>query len=278
MVNETNNPIWNRINYVLDHDVTTSENYDLHITLQGIKPDGTIEDIMEKRHNTTGSGAYTGTFDLLGSSCTNELYNQIKADSDHGAGTIQVDLPMRYGKYEDVDLVGAWFDRAWGYRTALTIERSNGQLHGANGHYSDYYGTTVYVPYTANMSSTTQDDVRFTGPDGKTLLPFFQLDVSDSTSAVYIVMIPYGFLDKEAEKYAYEYPAPMHQEPQYIYCYYGNSSATSASDVTLGGYALFYDDFSEDLGWTFGSAANTTEVIENGYLELKSNASQTSTP
>lgn len=281
MVTETNNPIWNRVSIKYTPTLTASENLNFFVTLQGIKPDGTIQDIMEKSFNATETTSSTTIFDLLGSSCTNDMYSQTRASSAHDAGTIQVDLPMRYGKYEEVDLVGAWFDRDWGYRQALPIERSNGQLHGVPGHNSDYYGRTIYVPYTANMSSTTQDDVRFTGPDGVTELPFFQLDVVDSTSAVYIVMIPWGFLDKENETFRYgTYDLTTYDLfnfPQHIYVYYGNANATSASDVTLGGHALFYDDFSSDLGWTFGGAANTTEVIENGYLELRSAASQTST-
>jgi hypothetical protein len=278
MVNETATPIWNQI--IIDNEsrnTTESDNFKGVITLEGIKPDGTITPIMEETFTSTSSTGGLRTFELLGSSCTNDAFSISPASSDHGAGTIGVYLPMRYGQYEDIDLMGSWYDDAWGYRKALTIERTNGQMHGAHGHSSDWYGTTVYVPYAANMASTTQADVRFTGPDGVTELPHFQLDVADSTSAVYIVMLPWPFLDQKLENYTYEYTDTMHRNPQFIYCYYGNAAATSASDVTLGGHALFYDDFSSDLGWTFGGAANTTEVIENGYLELRSAASQTST-
>ena len=281
MVTETNNPIWNEIRINGTYNVTSSGEYESHITLQGIKPDGTVNDIMDEIYNTTYAGDWVTKFDLLGSSCTNEAYRQLPGESVGGAGTIDVKIPLTYEKYEDVDLMPSWYDDAWGYRNAIPLERTLGQLHGAVGHYADYYGTTLYVPYDAQMSSTTQDDIRFTGPDGVTPLPFYQLNVIDSTSAVYIVMIPWYFLDKEDEIFnniiytTTTYPA--HKYPQYIYCYYGNASATSASDVTLGGQALFYDDFSSDLGWTFGGAANTTETITGGYLELRSAASQTST-
>lgn len=276
MATETSNPLWNQVKYHGTFNTTASALYDGHVTLQGIKPDGTFNDIMEKRENTTAT-AWTGdnTFDLLGSNCTNDLYNQV-ADGATSAGTIDVNLPLRYGKYEDVDIVGAWFDEAWQYRIALTLERTNYQLHGAEGHSSDFYGNTIYVPYKANMSSTTQDDVRFTGPDGVTELPFYQLSVVDSSYAVYLVMVPWAFMDKEAESYPYNVTGYAFKKPQYIHCYYGNATATSASDVTLGGNALFYDDFSSDLGWTFGGAADTTESIANGYLELRSTASKDS--
>lgn len=283
MATETNNPLWNQV--IINQsrrDTTASSLFDGHITLQGIKPDGTVNDIMEERFTATVNSTVDDlhTFNLLGSNCTNELYNQIPNGAT-SAGTIDVNLPLRYGKYEDVDIVGAWFDEAWQYRIAISLERTNYQLHGAYGHYSDYYGYTVYVPYNAHMSSTTQNDVRFVAPDGVTELPFYQLNVVDSSYAVYIVMVQWGFLDKEIESYPYNTSGPMIKSPQYVYCYYGNASATSASDSSLGGYALFYDDFTDATRsaslWTLKVAdATQRAAIENGYLELKSMGGQTS--
>ena len=38
MVTETNNPIWNEVNFHGTYETTTSSSYEGHITLQGIKP------------------------------------------------------------------------------------------------------------------------------------------------------------------------------------------------------------------------------------------------
>lgn len=282
MVTETSNPLWNQVRINQSRrDTTASSLFDGHITLQGIKPDGTVNDIMEERFTATSATETDDlhTFELLGSNCTNDMYKQVP-DGATSAGTIDVNLPLRYGKYEDVDIVGAWFDTAWQYRIAISLERTHGQLHGAHGHNGDYYGNIVYVPYSANMASTTQADVRFVAPDGVTELPFYQFDVVDSVSASYIVMVPWGFMDKEVESTPYQVTGYTFNYPQYVHCYYGNAAATSASDVSLGGHALFYDDFEDqarsDAMWTLNTAANQTSVIENGYLELRSAASQTS--
>ena len=267
---ETNNPLWNQITFKGDFDVTASSLFEGHVTLQGLKDDGTLIDIADKVYTSTYAGIFNGVFDLLTSSCTGDVISRSPGYGSGASGTVTVEIPKMYQKYEDVDIMPSWYDSSWAYRMAHHIEKSGGMLHGKQGHSDEYYGITAYIPYSANMNNDFSD-IRFTGTDGITECPYYTLDKTDGTSAVFLVMIPWYFMDLVNESTAVS-GTYVHSDPSYIYCYYGNATATTASDVTLGGNGFFGDDFEDDAfdsKWTVSQPANTTVTETGGYAELK---------
>jgi hypothetical protein len=272
MVTETNNPIWNQVTYQLDSTVV-SDLANMHVTLQGITDDGTINDIMQHTFTATTAGKHI--FDLYGSSCTNAVNQQTRGGSTGGANTFEITMPKQYENYEDVDVMTNWFDSAWRYRIALQFERSGGKLKNSTGHStSEYYGVNVVVPYKANMTDGNFTDIRFTATDGITELDFYILNFTASGYASCIVMVPWWFVDKEKEPQGTTGSTTSYAitDPQWIYCYYGNASATSASDITLGGNTFFYDDFEDNSldtsKWTAGTTAHGTIQETGGKLQI----------
>lgn len=283
LANETNNPIWNQVQYNIS-DVSLSSEFEGHITLNGLKPDGTFNPIFDHvLSSSTASGLKY--FDCLTSACTNDMITRTAGGSVGGAGTIDITMPLMYEKYENVTVMPSWYDSAWLYRMGLPIQKSLGKLHDATGRTDEYYGINISVPYTANMTDGNFTDIRFTANDGITELDFYVLNFTASTMASVIVMVPWWYIDKEREVLnttaldsggVYANPSPS-----YIYCYYGNAVATSASDITLGGNMYFYDDFADDdysAKWTAGTPAGSSVSETGGYIELQVDASTAATP
>lgn len=279
IVTESNNPIWNNVSYdivpVLNYGTSESgsDTYNGHVTLQGITDDGTIVDIMQHQYDETTSTSETKSFELTASSCTSAAYN--KTSGGATTGTIDITLPLKYENYESAVLIPSWYNTDWTYRIGLQLAETYGPLHGVPGHKKDYYGITIYVPYKTGMN-TDFSDIRFTGPDGITELSYYILEYTASTSASVLVMVPYVFMDQSEESTATITSASTttytYSDPQYLYCYYGNSDAASASDISLGGQALLYDDFDDNSldtdKWTETGTSGYCTETSNG-LEIR---------
>ncbi|HZU08340.1 MAG TPA: DUF2341 domain-containing protein [Pseudacidobacterium sp.] len=140
---------------------------------------------------------------------------------------------------------GNWFSPSWQYRSAVTITNSNS---------SALSNFQVKVQLGSNFDFTKAAangaDIRFTASDGLTAIPFW-IESWNSTSAVLWVNVP-----------------SIPTSGTTIFMYYGNPSATSASNGPA--TFLFFDDFSggniSSSKWT--STGGTWSVIsdtnENG--------------
>ena len=106
-----------------------------------------------------------------------------------------------------------WYDVSWTKRQAIKISHS--------GSLTDYQ-IKITVPYDSNMQADF-DDIRFTSSDGTTLLSYWLESKTDSSEANFWIKVPLITTDTT------------------IYLYYGNSSATSASDPDS--TFIFFDDF-----------------------------------
>jgi len=98
-----------------------------------------------------------------------------------------------------------WYDSNWGYRRAITITNTGGAL-------SDYQ-VQVILPYDSDMQ-TDFDDIRIADSDEDTLLDHWRVSYTASGSATFWINVP-------------SIPASGSKT---IYAYYGNASASSASD------------------------------------------------
>ena len=129
----------------------------------------------------------------------------------------------------------------WGYRKSHTI---NGSVAGAQASYqleinvhraegSDS-GNDVYV---GTKCREDFGDIRFTEDDGESLLEYAPptIDGGVATFWVDVEGIPEG-------------PGTID-----IYVYYGKGDATSIGDGDA--TFIFWDDFTEDRGWTIGNPA-----------------------
>jgi hypothetical protein len=132
----------------------------------------------------------------------------------------------------------SWYDSNWSYRKEHTIIGATGAgtdyqikmtVHYGSGSDSD---SDVYLNGKGN---TDFSDIRFTDNDGTTLLPYWIESETDSDNAVVWVKVT-DDLGSDAS----------------IYLYYGNTSATSASNGA--NTFIFFDDFS-------GSSLDTNKWV-----------------
>ena len=152
----------------------------------------------------------------------------------------------------------------WKYRKRLTISGSSGagtnyqvllkvgESSGASGCDFHVDGLSANFPSDKNQSG----DLRFTGNDGETLLPFWveKVEGSAPNRVAYVWVKVNGSLDSSTD----------------IFCYYGNSSASNVSngDNTF----EFFDDFegtSLDTNKWLNAGTNIWSV-ENGNLVIES--------
>ena len=112
----------------------------------------------------------------------------------------------------------SWYNSSWLYRKPITIDNTSGTSTLTN------YQVQVSVTYDSHMQSDF-DDIRFTDSDGAALIDHWRETYTTSTSATFWV----------------EVPSIATSSTITIYMYYGNSTATSASngDNTFD----FFDDF-----------------------------------
>jgi hypothetical protein len=149
-----------------------------------------------------------------------------------------------------------WYNTNWLYRTPITITNSGGAL-------TDYQvqvslGTSFAWGHTYNNGT----DVHFTTSDGITTIPFYIESWTPSTSASIWVRVP-----------------SVSSGTTTIYMYYGNSSATSASNGSA--TFKFFDDFAQstlDLTkWTKVGSPVAQIIQDNGsnVLSVQGNINHT---
>jgi len=133
----------------------------------------------------------------------------------------------------------SWWDPSWSFRKSVTISNSGGVL-------TDFQ-VRIDVTYDSDMRADF-GDIRFVDSDDLTPLSHWRESFTASSSAVFWVKVP-------------SIPAGA----KTIYMYYGNASASSASngDATF----LFFETFpNADSAWN-GSADTTQE--EAGWVTIQ---------
>ena len=138
----------------------------------------------------------------------------------------------------------AWYDSSWSRRVPVTVNNTGSAL-------TDYQ-VSVNVTYDADMQPDFED-IRFTDTDGSTPLSHWIESYIASTSATFWVQVP-----------------SVPSGTKTIYMYYGNVTASSASD----GDATFefFDDFEDgDISdWTNYSSGVVQIADDSGnYVLLK---------
>jgi len=143
-----------------------------------------------------------------------------------------------------------WYDTNWSYRTPVTITNSGSAL--------TYYQVEVSLDGTFDWDNIESDgaDIRFTESDGKNDIDFWIESWDYQTSAIIWVKVP---------------SIAANPATTTIYLYYGNSSATSASD----GVATFnfFDGFDSGTNvnpdkWTYVKSIPTQTSVTGGLLTM----------
>lgn len=138
-----------------------------------------------------------------------------------------------------------WWNDDWGYRRPVQIDNTSYSSEDLTD-----YQILVEVTYDGDMNSDFSD-LRFIDENDTTVLSYWIEEYNASADARVWVEIP--FIAEMSTKT--------------IYMYYGNSSATSESDIH--NTFVFGDDF-ENEGWTWvywRIQRGTWNVTEDGYLE-----------
>lgn len=277
---ESNNPLWNQVTYTMSNNLSyASSRLTGHVTLIGIDNMGVEHDLMQHIYNNSTDSTILAessaikTFDLVQSSCTGGIIQQV-ANGSGVTGKIKVDIPKRYDQYSGVILQQSWMSSAWTKRKPIQINRTTAKLHGTTGHSKDFVGYTVGITYDSDMNSDLSD-IRFAGADGITNLSYYELDrattmTAGSWAASYVVMVPTSMVDNKLENMYPTAGSYAHREPEYIFLYYGNPTATTVSDPSLGGNAYFYDEFTgTDIDyskWTVNESTGT--IVQNNSLQF----------
>jgi len=138
-----------------------------------------------------------------------------------------------------LDLGGdIWYNTNWLKRAPVTITNTGSAL-------SDYQ-VKIILPYDADMKSDFSD-IRFTTDDGATEIPYWIESKTDSVEAVVWVKVPSITASGNTT----------------IYIYYGNPSASSASDGDA--TFVFFDDFEpESDKWTGSSTTYDISYSTSG--------------
>ena len=102
-----------------------------------------------------------------------------------------------------------WYNASWPYRKAVTINNT------VNSNTLTNFQVKVSVTYDSSMQ-TDFDDIRFADSDGTTLVDYWLESKTDAASAIFWV----------------EVPTITAASNDTIYMYYGNSSVSSASNIS----------------------------------------------
>jgi hypothetical protein len=176
---------------------------------------------------------------------------------DYGLYRKYVSPEPSHGEWgsEEASVVG-WLS-GWSYRNYHIINGVSTQLTDYQVRITVYYGSgtssgdTVYLN---GLCKSDFSDLRFTGPDGVTLLPYWIESYTASSVAYVWVKIP-------------SIPA---SGSTIFYLYYGNPSASSASDGAS--TFLFFDDFlgtSLDTSkWNVLTTSGGTYSVSGGILTI----------
>jgi len=119
----------------------------------------------------------------------------------------------------------AWYSPRWTKRKTITVDNS------LNPNSLIDYQVKITVSYDSDMA-TDFSDLRFSGSDGVTLIPYWIESYVASVSAVVWIKVP-------------NIPA---SSTTTIYLYYGNLNSSSASDGSA--TFSFFDNFAEGAEWT----------------------------
>jgi len=168
-------------------------------------------------------------------------------DTSSSAGDVKLEIVLQ----EPTTSVGSeesWYFTSWSCRAPVTISNPGSTLID--------YQIRVDVTYDADMQPDF-DDIRFVDSDDSTELSHWRESYIASTSAVFWVKVP---------------SVPSGNKT--IYMYYGNSSASSASNVssTFSG-GSFSDTFTDS------SKINTTDSfnisVTDGHVEIDTHTNET---
>ncbi len=133
-----------------------------------------------------------------------------------------------------------------------------GQIFGSFTASSSFCITSMQFLDVIAMNEKSRadfNDVMFTASDGITPLHYWRESYTDSKSAVFWVKISADL-----------------STDQNVYIYYGNSSASSASNGI--NTFIFFDDFSNNLSkWNITSSAESNVKIVDGAVKIISNGS-----
>lgn len=182
---------------------------------------------------TVAAGATSANFTVTTSSVAATTTANITASSFGSSQTVPLTLaPAQSG----------WLGAPWQYRSTVTITNPGG-VALANFQVKVQLGSSFNFAQAAAAGA----DIRFTGPDGVTLLPFWieswNATTSSATLWVKVPSIPAGGTS--------------------LYMYYGNPSATNVSNGTA--TFDFFDDFSEasldTTRWT--STGGTWSIVQD---------------
>jgi hypothetical protein len=194
---------------------------------------------------------YGSTFEIY----SDDILQSTVTDAQY-PGPGEIGLANHYGVYARFDnvrvrqyanpepAVSIGPEDGWSRRAPVTINNPGSSL-------TDYQ-VRVDVTYDADMQSNF-DDIRFREPDGSTELSHWRESYIASTSAIFWVKVP-----------------SIPSGSRTIYMYYGNSTASSASD----GDATFefFDDFEDgDISDWFQYVNGTVQIANDGgnYVLLK---------
>lgn len=220
-------PLWKTVSYYLNRqDVIDVDNpgvaFDFNTQLYGVVDSGSVELIAEDivtDCSTTKTSERRG-FDLIGAACHSKFHVASNNSMDN---KIHLNLPYRSDYFENIQLKPVWYATSWSHREVVRIIGTCD-----DGVDSDI---TVLIAYDSVMN-TDFSDLRFTGPDGVTLLDFGISYKENGYFAVCIVKVE---------------EVPLTNEAQNIFCYFGNNTASSVANLIEattfeGGYS---DDFED---------------------------------
>jgi len=195
---------------------------------------------------------YTGAANYFSGSLDDiRIYNYARSAAqirqDYNAN-LSSDLPIQFG----ANTAGNWLS-GWKYRKSVTLSRPSGAVTNYQMQLTVNYGTgsdSTSTVYCANHCQADFDDLRFTTSNGATLLDYWIESYTTSTSAT--VWIEFDSIGTSATTF---------------YMYYGNSSASSASngDNTF----TFFDDFpGTSLDGTKWTTTLGDPIVASSYVKL----------
>lgn len=154
----------------------------------------------------------------------------------------------------------AWYDNSWSYRKSHIINSATGAGTDYQIKLTVHYGSgtdSADEVYLGGKGNADFSDLRFTSSDGETLLPYWIQSKTDSDNAVVWVKISDDISSSSAT----------------IYVYYGNSSATSASNGE--NTFIFFDDFDgssvDSSKWDEVNTGAGSVTISGGTVTILSN-------
>lgn len=201
------------------------------VTLNGVAPSGgTIVNLSSDNAAasvpasvTVAAGATSATFTITTTSVSSNTTANITASCLGSSQTAALTVAPASGN---------WFSPSWQYRSAITITNSNS---------ATLSNFQVKVQLGSNFDFTKAAangaDIRFTASDGLTAIPFW-IESWNSTSGVLWVNVP-----------------SIPTSGTTVYMYYGNPSATSASNGPA--TFIFFDDFS-------GGSIDSSKWVSSG--------------